>query len=139
MVVLPHEQAREPEFKEMPMRTHRFVLAICAIFLATNHAAAQNIVFILSDDQGWTGTSVQMDDRVEGSVSGLYRTPNLERLAAEGMRFSNAYSLAPNCSPTRMSIQTGKTAVRLGARTLSTSCPMRMAERGYRRSTTTCM
>ena len=56
-----------------------------------------------------------MDDRVEGSVSDLYRTPNLERLAAEGMKFSNAYSPAPNCSPTRMSIQTGKTAIRLGA------------------------
>jgi len=97
------------------MRTHRSLLTICAILLATNHAAAQNIVLILSDDQGWTGTSVQMDGRVEGSVSDLYRTPNLERLAAEGMKFSNAYSPAPNCSPTRMSIQTGKTAARLGA------------------------
>ena len=77
--------------------------------------AAQNIVLILSDDQGWTGTSVQMDARVASSVSDLYRTPSLERLAAEGMTFSNAYSPAPNCSPTRMSIQTGKTAARLGA------------------------
>ena len=77
--------------------------------------AAQNIVLILSDDQGWTGTSVQMDARVRNSVSDLYRTPSLERLAAEGMTFSNAYSPAPNCSPTRMSIQTGKTAARLGA------------------------
>ena len=78
-------------------------------------ATAQNIVLILSDDQGWTGTSVQMDARVPNSVSDLYRTPSLERLAAEGMTFSNAYSPAPNCSPTRMSIQTGKTAARLGA------------------------
>lgn len=78
-------------------------------------AAAQNIVLILSDDQGWTGSSVQMDSRVPTSVSDLYLTPNLERLAAEGMRFSNAYAPAPNCSPTRMSIQTGKTAARLGA------------------------
>ena len=82
---------------------------------ATSPATAQNIVLILSDDQGWTGTSVQMDARVGNSVSDLYRTPSLERLAAEGMTFSNAYSPAPNCSPTRMSIQTGKTAARLGA------------------------
>ena len=83
--------------------------------LVFGSAAAQNIVLILSDDQGWTGSSVQMDSRVPASVSDLYLTPNLERLAAEGMRFSNAYAPAPNCSPTRMSIQTGKTAARLGA------------------------
>ena len=83
--------------------------------LVFGSAAAQNIVLILSDDQGWTGSSVQMDSRVPASVSDLYLTPNLERLANEGMRFSNAYAPAPNCSPTRMSIQTGKTAARLGA------------------------
>jgi arylsulfatase A-like enzyme len=78
-------------------------------------ADSPNIILLLSDDQGWTGTSLQMDERVANSRSDLYRTPNLERLAAQGMRFSNAYSPAPNCSPTRMSIQTGKTAARLGA------------------------
>ena len=90
-------------------------LAVTLLVCAVTPAAAQNIVLILSDDQGWTGTSVQMDARVPNSVSDLYRTPSLERLAAEGMTFSNAYSPAPNCSPTRMSIQTGKTAARLGA------------------------
>lgn len=78
-------------------------------------AEPPNIVLILTDDQGWTGTSVRMDKRMEDSASDLYRTPNLERLAQEGMRFSNGYAPAPNCSPTRMSIQTGKTAARLGA------------------------
>lgn len=88
---------------------------LAAMVLLSGATSAQNIVFILSDDQGWTGSSVQMDSRVAESSSDLYLTPNLERLAAEGMRFSNAYSPAPNCSPTRMSIQTGKTAARLGA------------------------
>ena len=78
-------------------------------------AESPNIVLLLADDQGWTGSSVVMDDRVPSSTSDLYRTPNLERLAAQGMRFSNGYAPAPNCSPTRMSIQTGKTAARLGA------------------------
>ena len=97
------------------MNRRTTIPASLALLLGVHQAAAQNIVLILSDDQGWTGTSVRMDDRVAGSVSDLYQTPNLERLAAEGMKFSNAYSPAPNCSPTRMSIQTGKTAARLGA------------------------
>ena len=97
------------------MNRYKFLLAHIALLLFAHHSAAQNIVLILSDDQGWTGTSVRMDDRVADSVSDLYQTPSLERLAAEGMKFSNAYSPAPNCSPTRMSIQTGKTAARLGA------------------------
>ena len=81
----------------------------------TATTAPVNIVLVLADDQGWTGTSVQMDERYPASRSDLYRTPHLERLASEGMTFSDAYSPAPNCSPTRMSIQTGKTAARLGA------------------------
>ena len=97
------------------MNKRKILLAPIAVLLFAHQAAAQNIVLILSDDQGWTGTSVRMDDRVADSVSDLYQTPSLERLAAEGMKFSNAYSPAPNCSPTRMSIQTGKTAARLGA------------------------
>lgn len=92
------------------------VLTIAVLFSASLRAAElPNIVLILADDQGWTGTSIQMDDRVPGSASDLYKTPNLERLAKQGMRFSNGYAPAPNCSPTRMSIQTGKTAARLGA------------------------
>ena len=88
---------------------------LAGLSFAATAADSPNIVLLLSDDQGWTGTSLQMDERVANSRSDLYRTPNLERLAAQGMRFSNAYSPAPNCSPTRMSIQTGKTAARLGA------------------------
>ncbi len=95
-------------------------LARCLLLLFVPVSTAQaadspNIVLILTDDQGWTGTSVPMDQQMPGSASDLYRTPNLERLANEGMRFSNGYAPAPNCSPTRMSIQTGKTAARLGA------------------------
>jgi len=68
-----------------------------------------NIVFILADDQAWNGTSVQMDSQVSGSKSEVIATPNLERLAAAGLRFSQCYAPAPVCSPTRISIQTGKT------------------------------
>ncbi|XOV86895.1 MAG: sulfatase [Pseudomonadota bacterium] len=94
-------------------RLYSLVLLLFAAACA--QASPPNVVLILADDQGWTGTSVQMDRRRKDSKSDLYQTPNLERLADAGMTFSNAYAPAPNCSPTRMSIQTGKTAARLGA------------------------
>ena len=73
-----------------------------------------NVVLFLADDQGWTGTSVQLDDDEPQSRSDYYRTPQLERLAAAGMRFSNAYSSGPNCSPTRCSLLTGLGPARTG-------------------------
>ena len=71
--------------------------------------AKPNIILILTDDQGWTDTSVQMMADRPDSKSDFCQTPNLERLAKEGMVFSNAYSPAPVCSPTRDSILYGKT------------------------------
>jgi arylsulfatase A-like enzyme len=72
-----------------------------------------NIVFMLADDQGWNGLSVAMAPDVPGSRGEIFQTPNLARLAAQGMRFSNAYAPAPVCSPTRISIQTGKSPAQL--------------------------
>ena len=65
-----------------------------------------NIVFILIDDMGWR------DLGCYGSE--FYETPNIDRLAAEGMQFSDAYAACPVCSPTRASIMTGKYPARLG-------------------------
>ena len=64
-----------------------------------------NIVFILSDDQGW--------NQVNYHGFPFYETPHIDRLAAEGMHFTDAYSAAPVCSPTRASIMTGKHCARL--------------------------
>ncbi|MCY2981729.1 MAG: sulfatase [Planctomycetota bacterium] len=72
-----------------------------------------NFIFMLSDDQGWNGLSVPMHPDVAGSKGEIFQTPNLERLAAQGMRFSSAYAPAPVCSPTRISIQTGKSPAQL--------------------------
>jgi arylsulfatase A-like enzyme len=55
-----------------------------------------------------------MNPAVEGSCSDYYQTPNLARLAKEGMRFSQGYAPAPICSPTRHSIQFGKNPANLG-------------------------
>jgi len=81
--------------------------------VAADRDPRPNIVFMLADDQGWNGLSVPMAPDVPGSRSELFQTPNLERLAARGMRFSNAYAPAPVCSPTRISIQTGKSPAQL--------------------------
>ena len=72
-----------------------------------------NFIVILSDDQGWNGTSVQMMDDLPTSKSDYHETPHLEALANRGMRFSSAYASAPVCSPSRYSIQLGKTPARL--------------------------
>lgn len=72
-----------------------------------------NIVFMLADDQGWSGLSVAMHPDVPASKGEVFHTPNLEKLAAQGMRFSAAYAPAPVCSPTRISLQTGKSPAQL--------------------------
>ena len=72
-----------------------------------------NFIFILADDQGWNGTSVKMMYNEPGSKSDYFETPNLEQLSQKGMRFSDAYSSAPVCAPSRYSIQFGKTPARL--------------------------
>lgn len=72
-----------------------------------------NIAFMLADDQGWSGLSVAMHPSVVESKGEIFQTPNLERLAAQGMRFSSAYSPAPVCSPTRISLMTGKSPAAL--------------------------
>ena len=54
-----------------------------------------------------------MHEDLPGSKSDYYRTPQLELLAARGMRFSNAYAPHPNCSPSRYSILTGKSPAQL--------------------------
>ena len=72
-----------------------------------------NIIFMLSDDQGWNGLSVPMHPDVLASKGEFFYTPNLERFASQGMRFSSAYAPAPVCSPTRISLQTGKSPAQL--------------------------
>ena len=74
---------------------------------------APNIILIDFDDLGWTDTSVQMMAGRADSKDDYYKTKVMERLAWEGMTFSNAYAGAPLCSPSRHCILTGKTPARL--------------------------
>jgi len=63
-----------------------------------------NIIVILADDMGWNQL---------GCFGGPYQTPNIDGLAAGGMRFTNAYASAAVCSPTRAALMTGKFPARL--------------------------
>jgi len=82
------------------------MFAMAATLHATPPRSKPNIVFILVDDLGWA------DLGCYGST--FYETPNLDRLAKEGMRFTDAYAASPVCSPNRASILTGKYPARLG-------------------------
>jgi arylsulfatase A-like enzyme len=64
-----------------------------------------NLVVILADDLGWRDLSCM--------GSQYYETPHLDRLAAQGLRFTQAYAAAPVCAPTRAALMTGKTPARI--------------------------
>jgi arylsulfatase A len=91
----------------------KFLLFLFAAFSAFA-AAPPNILFMLSDDQAWSGLSCQMHPDMADSKSRIVQTPNIARLAEQGMRFSAAYAPAPVCSPTRISLQTGRNPAALG-------------------------
>ncbi|MEM9400482.1 MAG: sulfatase-like hydrolase/transferase [Verrucomicrobiota bacterium] len=82
-----------------------------------------NIIMILADDLAWYDTPVFMDDRMLNSaqaplrrlsIDGVPYKWNMQRLADEGMLFRNAYAAAPQCTPTRASLQTGQSTARTG-------------------------
>lgn len=91
------------------MRTRMFVAA-CLALVPLAHTSAQNnpnIVLFLVDDMGWQDTSVEFHS--ERTVwNDLYNTPNMQRLADQGMRFTDAYAASPVCSPTRATLITGQ-------------------------------
>ncbi|MCU0784033.1 MAG: sulfatase-like hydrolase/transferase [Verrucomicrobia bacterium] len=82
-------------------------------FVAVAVAAPPNFIVILGEGSGWTSSSVQMDDRNPASKGTGVRTPNLERLAAAGMRFSDGYAASPRCTPSRAALFTGKSPAQL--------------------------
>lgn len=101
-------------------------VAIAFLFasaLAVSNARGQdvrpNIIFILADDLGWSSLSGRMDKDDPRSASDYHETPNIDRLASAGMRFSRGYASAAICSPSRRSILFGQTPARLGDETFA--------------------
>lgn len=102
----------------------RRIVALCfaiALLLPAARAAAAdtpaanppNIVFILADDLGWT------DLGCYGSK--YYETPRIDRMAAEGMRFTSGYTCGPNCQPTRACLMSGQYGPRTGVYTVGST------------------
>jgi arylsulfatase A len=90
--------------------TRRLAFALTLLVLCTQSALADdappNIVFIFIDDMGWT------DPACYGNM--FDETPQIDRLAAEGVRFTDFYSAGAVCSPTRASVQAGQYQARYG-------------------------
>lgn len=74
--------------------------------ISTLQAEKPNIILILVDDMGWMDLSCQGSD--------YYKTPAIDQLANEGMRFTNGYAACAVCSPTRAAVQTGRYPHRVG-------------------------
>ena len=85
-------------------------LAIAFLCLAVTSIQAKqpNFVFFLVDNLGYMDLGANNADT-------FYETPNVDRLASEGMRFTNGYAANPVCSPTRYSIMAGKYPTRVDA------------------------
>jgi arylsulfatase A-like enzyme len=72
---------------------------------ATSTSGKPNVIYIMADDMGYADLSCY--GRKE------YKTPNLDKLASEGIKFMNAYAAAPVCTPTRTAFMTGRYPARL--------------------------
>jgi len=78
---------------------------LLALFGCEKIPEQPNVIFVLADDLGWKDLGCYGSD--------LYETPNIDDFASSGMRFTDAYSASPLCSPTRASILTGQEPGRL--------------------------
>lgn len=93
------------------MNTFRVLLPTLLLSTAILRAADRpNIIFILADDLGYTDVSAY--------GSKYYETPNIDRLAQEGLKFTNGYTNGPNCQPTRAALISGQYGPRTGVYTV---------------------
>lgn len=103
----------------------RPLLVICLIVAGIKLAHAQekhpNILLINIDDLGWRDLGYM--------GSRYYETPNIDKLAAEGMIFTNSYAAAANCAPSRASLFSGQWAPRTGVYTVGNSTRGKSADR----------
>src|SRR3954451_3591379 len=93
----------------------RFVVVLVVVSGLADFARAArpdkpNVIFILADDLGYTDLA--------SYGSGYYETPNIDRLAVQGMRSTNGYSCGPNCQPTRAALLSGQYGPRTGVYTV---------------------
>ena len=90
----------------MSLRRRLFCQSLLGAAVAGGAPKPPNIVLFLADDHGW--------DIVRCYGNGVIRTPNIDRLAKEGLRFTRAFAASPTCSPSRAIIYTGLHSARNG-------------------------
>ena len=89
------------------MRT-LFTILLCGLMLCSSKAQEKpNILFVLFDDMGY-------GEPTSYRPTSLFKTPNIDRMAKEGMRFTDAHSSAASCTPTRYGFLTGRYPHRIG-------------------------
>ncbi len=94
--------------KQLTLILYLFILFVLSTnILAAEQAQRPNIILFLVDDMGWQDTSVAFHS-IETPYNRINRTPNMERLAESGVRFSQSYTASPVCTPSRTSIMTGQ-------------------------------
>ncbi|WP_372897133.1 sulfatase-like hydrolase/transferase [Stieleria sp.] len=82
------------------------LVALAALPLSAEERDRPNVILLMSDDQGWGDVGFNGNDGI--------KTPHLDAMAAEGVRFDRFYAAAPLCSPTRGSCLTGRYPFRFG-------------------------
>ncbi len=82
------------------------VLAACPVLAAD--APRPNFLFVYTDDQRWDALSVVQREQGERARFPWFQTPNMDRLAAEGIRFRNAFVVNSLCSPSRACFLTSR-------------------------------
>lgn len=92
------------------MKKFFLLLAVITAAQLAQAAGKPNLVFILADDLGYT------DLACYGSK--FYDTPNIDRLAEQGLRFTDGYTCGPNCQPTRAALLSGQYGPRTGVYTV---------------------
>ena len=107
------------QMKSFKHSINLLIPAFLVLASVLNAAKAPNFVLVYMDDLGWAETSVEMIKGREDTRSDFNRTPNVERLAREGMVLSSCYSPSALCAPSRNSLLHGMTPSRLRYTVLS--------------------
>jgi arylsulfatase A-like enzyme len=90
------------------VRIHLLLLTLCLANLGSAAARKPNFIYLFTDDQRWDTLGVVQREQGEKGRFPWLKTPNLDRLAAEGLRFRNAFVVNSLCAPSRASLITGQ-------------------------------
>ena len=99
----------------MRFLAHTFIILLFSIY----ELLATNVILVMADDQGWGQTGYYNHP--------ILKTPHLDRMAKNGLRFDRFYAGGPVCSPTRATVLTGRTHDRTGV--LDHGYPLRKRRR----------